>query len=105
MPMFAQNAITPSSHAEPVSRYVSQPIATCCSHVPIIDRPWPIKNKRKLRCLSARNVRGSETAIHSDSAGYADQPMQEIGVAAQALAVRAMNDAASIENDRSARER
>ena len=46
MPTLAQNATTPSSTAEPVSRQVSQPIATCCAQVPISDRPWPMKKSR-----------------------------------------------------------
>src|SRR6185295_18753020 len=29
----------------------------CCSHVPITESPWPMKNRRKFRCRSARNVR------------------------------------------------
>ena len=38
--------LEPSSHAELVSRYTSQPMATCCSHVPISDRPCPVKKSR-----------------------------------------------------------
>jgi hypothetical protein len=61
--MLPQNATAPSNNAEPERRYVSHPIATCCSHVPISDRLWPTKNRRKFRYRSARNVWRRSRAI------------------------------------------
>src|SRR5262245_18959340 len=44
----------PSRNAEPVSRYTSQPSATCCIQVPTRETIWPPRNSRKLRWRKAR---------------------------------------------------
>ena len=49
MPTLPQNATTPSSQTEPERRYVSHPIATCWSQVPMTESPCPMKNSRKFR--------------------------------------------------------
>src|SRR6185437_5952509 len=47
---------TPSSSADPVSRYTSHAVAMRVIHVPISEMLCPPKNSRKFRCRSARHV-------------------------------------------------
>src|SRR5580658_8677349 len=49
----------PSSKAELVSLYTSQLVAIRVIHVPINEILCPVKNSRKLRCRSARQIRAA----------------------------------------------
>jgi hypothetical protein len=68
----------PSSAAEPVSRRTSQPIAVCCTKVPLAEATWPAKYSRNGRERSARNVpRLTEAVARSPGAVPAGTPDAE----------------------------
>src|SRR5882724_4870568 len=50
------NPSKPSQNGESVNCKTSQPCATACIHVPVLERNAPDQNNRKLRCRSARNI-------------------------------------------------
>ncbi len=50
------NPSTPNQKGEFDSCRTSQPCATACIQVPVLERKAPDQNKRKLRCRSARNI-------------------------------------------------
>src|SRR5438094_6485501 len=50
------NPSTPSHKGELDSCRTSQPCATACIQVPVLERNAPDQNNRKLRCRSARNI-------------------------------------------------
>src|SRR2546430_16655490 len=52
----AMNPSTPSQNGELESCRTSQPCATACIQVPVLERKAPDQNSRKLRCRSARNI-------------------------------------------------
>src|SRR5947208_9516275 len=50
------NPSKPSQNGELVIDSTSQPCATACIHVPVLDRKAPDQKSRKLRCRSERNI-------------------------------------------------
>src|SRR5437899_12255952 len=50
------NPSTPSQRGEFDSSKTSQPWATACIQVPVLERKAPDQKSRKLRCRSARNI-------------------------------------------------
>src|SRR5215831_2416621 len=63
--MVEANPTTPSQKGELVSFSTSQPWATFCIHVPMLERKFPAQNKRKSRFLSARAMRGNSMTVVS----------------------------------------
>src|SRR5262249_61361167 len=56
------NPIRPSQKAEFVRWSTSQPWATFCIQVPMLDRKLPAQNQRKSRWRNARTISGNSTA-------------------------------------------
>ena len=52
------NPTTPSQNAELVSVSTSQPWAIFCIHVPMLERKFPLQNRRKFAWRSARTTLG-----------------------------------------------
>src|SRR5438309_1598384 len=50
------NPSTPSQKGEFDSSKTSQPWATACIQVPVLERKAPDQKSRKLRCRNARNI-------------------------------------------------
>src|SRR5215472_12001585 len=63
--MVEANPTTPSQKAELVSFSTSQPWATFCIHVPILERKFPAQNRRKSRLRSALAMRGNSMIVVS----------------------------------------
>jgi len=59
---------TPSQNAEPVSRSTSQPCATFCIQVPMLERKFPLQKSRKLGLRRARTICGSRLSLLSGNA-------------------------------------
>src|ERR1700733_11901341 len=71
------NPTTPSRNAEPVSLYTSQLVARRVIHVPISEIVCPLKNRRKLRCFSARHAKESRllvggAAVTAEAGGFTE---------------------------------
>jgi hypothetical protein len=54
---------TPSQKAEPVSESTSQPWATFCIQVPMLERKLPLQKSRKLGLRRARTICGSRLVL------------------------------------------
>src|SRR5215470_11771234 len=63
--MVEANPTTPSQKAELVSCKTSQPWATFCIQVPMLERKFPAQKRRKSRLRNARAIRGNSMTVVS----------------------------------------
>lgn len=64
--------LTPSNQAESVISNTSQPSATVCIQVPILERKFPLQNTAKSRCLNERKTRAKPRALSTGSPAVTD---------------------------------